>query len=955
LERPLEAAKPLLDQDQERLQEWRKHGQPKLADILHEIHLDVVYQSGSGAYLEYEHPTRGRVRVLDLLSGYGAGLLGHQPPALVEIARASLDEGLSLNTQASCRPWSSLLCTKLSHLLREATTQDYVVHLLNTGSESVEAAIRHAELLRRGNRDTLLRQLQTRTKALENSWSRMTVHEQDELRARACKAWQEAGLAVPAHWTKEDSIDLPEFLFAQGATFLKANPVFFALEESYHGSGCGAAKLSHGERYRKGLESIGLDVRFVPPAEPECLANALKELQLSILVPRLRKSGQWDFRVSRVQRGCALFLEVIQGEGGIRPVPTDSLQRLASLAQEHGVSLIVDEIQTGLGRTGALFAFPSHELRPDIVLLSKVLGGGMVKVAACAIAKNQYCDDFSLQHMSTFAGDDASSRMACGVLELLTDESRGLLERVRMLGEELLAGLRQIQMRYPQAIQAVRGCGLMLGMELASQAESSSPTLRALDETDALGLVACGWLLHEENLRVAPATRQARTLRIQPSLCLDHADVNSVLAGIEGLCQILAQGDAAKLTRFVHQNGKVSSAPQEVLDAQHREAAAQDQAPDLYQGTSYVTKHTWSEHPQPEIPRVAFLGHPIDVESMRGFDPALAELSDEALQRMFGGRAGQPESYPQRRFRIRSLTGDEVDAVVFSWQLLPQAWMQARHDRALRSRLVKSIEETLDQVQAAGCEVAGFGAYTSILTGACTEVRRQNLSVTSGNGLTAGIADRALRQACEQQGMDLSMQPIAVVGATGNIGLVHAQLLAPDVQQLTLIGPPGSEPRLAAIRQELEADPSCRAQIHCSTDPARIRACPIVVSATNVPKPLFGADDFAPGPGVFLDVSVPSDLKVGAVTARPDIRFLQGGIIRLPHGAEETSRLELPGWQLPTGYSYACLAETLLLGLDCARPDYSCGPLAVNDVLEMLALADRHGFQVGMLPTPERK
>lgn len=927
----LHAGLPLQEDEAPLLDGFRNVGRRKLADILRGIRLDVVYRYAHGAHMEYLDSQGTPIRVLDLLSGYGAGLLGHNPTALVRIAEASLKEGISLNAQASCRGWSSKLCTNLSSLLKQKVGRDYLIHLLNTGSEVSEAAVHHAELVRRERAKLFTRKAEANLERLRAAWPSLSPETKSKF--LVCGEPMYAALSV------REGLDAA----------LKASPVFFALEDGYHGSGCASAQLSHGERYRSGLSQAGMEVRFVDTADVAGFGKELESLSMEFAYPVVDRKGQWGLKTERLSRATALFLEVIQGEGGIYEVSTDALQGFAALAKQHRVALVVDEIQTGLGRCGRMLALEGAGIKPEVILLSKVLGGGMAKIAACAIARDFYHDDFSIKNISTFAEDDASSRIACGVLELLESPQLNVLSRVRSLGSQLKLGLNELQKRWPQVIHQVRGQGLMLGIEFASQEASPSPMIRALDATEALAMTACGWFLHEHQIRVAPATRQARTLRVQPSVCITEADVELTLQAFDSFCRMIASADALGLTRFLHQESPERSIEKSASEIQQAGSNSLCLAPDLDVGTSYGVRHRLQVEANPKVPRIAFLGHPIDPHSVRGVEPQFAGLSDAALVEMLDRMTGSPQTYPQRRFRVESTQGKLVDAVVHSWQPLPSTWMRARRDRGLRSRLRDSIHDALEESIEEGCRVVGFGAFTSIFTSSCDDVRNNRVYVTSGNGLTAGMADRAVREACEEQGIDLAQAKVAVVGATGNIGTVHAQLLAPDVKKLVLIGPDGSLPRLEELRARiLIAEPS-GVEVVCSTEASSIKECCVVISATNTARPLFRGQDFCPGPGIFLDVSVPSDLHPGCAEERSDILFLKGGVVQLPKGKEGLSNLELPGWHLPTGHVYACLAETLLLGLDEVERDFSCGPLVVEDVRDILTLADRHGFVLGSI------
>src|SRR5215213_7606798 len=127
---------------------FRTHLRPHVARLLAAVGLDVVYTHGEGDFLTYRDD-RGRERVvLDMLGGYGAALFGHNHPELVARAREVLDARRPFVSQASARPYAGLLGERLSALVGRATGQDYVVTLANSGTEAVEAAIKHAELER---------------------------------------------------------------------------------------------------------------------------------------------------------------------------------------------------------------------------------------------------------------------------------------------------------------------------------------------------------------------------------------------------------------------------------------------------------------------------------------------------------------------------------------------------------------------------------------------------------------------------------------------------------------------------------------------------------------------------------------------------------------------------------------------------------------------------------------
>ncbi|MFI4938706.1 MAG: ornithine--oxo-acid transaminase [Candidatus Berkiellales bacterium] len=158
---------------------------------------------------------------------------------------------------------------------------------------------------------------------------------------------------------------------------------------------------------------------------------------------------------------CAFLIEPIQGESGIHVPPKGWLKKCHQICQENNVLLIVDEVQSGLGRTGKLFAFQHEGIQPDGLILGKGLGGGILPTSAFLGRKDLMNVFTPGSHGSTFGGNPLATRMAFEVLTLLEQEK--LVENSAVLGEKLLQGLRDIK---SPLIKEVRGKGLWAGVEI---------------------------------------------------------------------------------------------------------------------------------------------------------------------------------------------------------------------------------------------------------------------------------------------------------------------------------------------------------------------------------------------------------------------------------------------------------------------------------------------------------
>ncbi|HTO77485.1 MAG TPA: acetylornithine/succinylornithine family transaminase [Thermoanaerobaculia bacterium] len=215
-----------------------------------------------------------------------------------------------------------------------------------------------------------------------------------------------------------------------------------ALEESFHGRTFGALSVTGHAAYRAPFVPLLPGARFVPPNDEAALSDAISD------------------------RTSAIVLEPVLGEGGVIPLTAAYLKTARALADRFGATLVFDEIQCGLGRTGTLFAFEAAAVRPDVLTLAKPLGGGL-PLGATLLGPAFDALIGPGQHGSTFGGNPVACRLGLAVLDEI--EEAGLLDRVARLGEWLSAKLERLRRRVP-AIVDVRGRGLMWGIELDREA-----------------------------------------------------------------------------------------------------------------------------------------------------------------------------------------------------------------------------------------------------------------------------------------------------------------------------------------------------------------------------------------------------------------------------------------------------------------------------------------------------
>lgn len=241
--------------------------------------------------------------------------------------------------------------------------------------------------------------------------------------------------------------------FARAST---GRPEIIAAMRGFHGRTLGALSATWNPKYREPFEPLVPGFTHVPYNDAAALDGAVSE------------------------RTAAVLLEVVQGEGGVRPGTGEFLRRAQAICRERGALFIVDEVQTGFGRTGRLFACEHDDLRPDILCLAKSMAGGLPMGATVCTERASAVPKMS--HGSTFGGNPVMCAAALAAIRVIREER--LPERARDLGQYFMQRLEEIK---TSEVREVRGLGLMIGVELKGKV---TPLLRGLMARGVLALPA---------------------------------------------------------------------------------------------------------------------------------------------------------------------------------------------------------------------------------------------------------------------------------------------------------------------------------------------------------------------------------------------------------------------------------------------------------------------------------
>ena len=229
----------------------------------------------------------------------------------------------------------------------------------------------------------------------------------------------------------------------------RAKSTIIAFTGGFHGRGYGALSIMDKPKYKEGMGPFLDNTNVIPFNDINALTEAVDE------------------------NTAGVFLEFLQGEGGVRWAEPSFVERLSELREQFGFLIVADEVQAGCGRTGRFFSFEHFGLRPDVVTTAKVVGGGLPLGAI--LTTEELTDVWDVgRHGTTFGGNAVACAAGSALLDLIEE---GLMERVETSGRLLIKQLQDLHNDFPEKIVAVRGAGGMIGLELN---EDAAPVVERL-------------------------------------------------------------------------------------------------------------------------------------------------------------------------------------------------------------------------------------------------------------------------------------------------------------------------------------------------------------------------------------------------------------------------------------------------------------------------------------------
>ena len=937
---------------------YSKYSRPGLSKLLKTLRMQQCYTRAQSNSLFYNNDGK-EIEVLDALGGFGACIFGHNHEPLVNKYQDMLLKQVPFLAQASTRVNTALLGDSLNRLLYSRFNDNFISITLNTGADAVEAAIKHSELVRKKKLNKLISSVRQDMSLIRKKLRHQTIVIPESTIRDITKSIQ------PIETIEDALTEIESYLKRIELT----RPATLSVKRAYHGKSTGALQLTHGEAYRKPFTSLGLDSHFVNPDSDNPFEHVIENYLLE--VPSLKHDGGiLEIEFTKFLNVNALFAEPLQGEGGIRPLSKAFLSECRDTADGYGFPLVFDEIQSGMGRTGTFLYCEQLGVKPDVVLLSKSLGGGMAKISVSAFSENIYDPDFDEIHSSTFAEDELSAGVALEALNLISEPE--LMAQAKHKGDYLKSQLSLVCKQYPEVAKEVRGEGLFLGFVFEEQQHSESFVIRFLSENGLLGYVVAGYLLHEHDIRIGSTLSDSHVLRIEPSLYITDEQCDRLIKGIGEAAEVLAKANAYQLTKYM-------------IALEKNNAPIAD-----FRGKNCGRLPSY----EPGLPTVTFVATPASAVHVMDSDESLKLYTPRQVVDLLAQIVEVLGPVETETRTIQSITGKKINFRMLILMYDP-VFISKRLASGYLSDILENIRDVQQDCESLHHTVLGLGSYTSIVSHNGMDLISDDISITTGNALTVGMGARAILKSSDEHAIDLAQSTMAVLGAGGNIGSVYSEVLADHVPRLLLIG---RENRLARLYQtalsiykqahesivnkqvktnsiaEFLQDHSIyldwvslsddslesfevlmnrlnqalgnEAPVHVTDDMTLLSSANLILTCSNAPAPIVFPNMIGKQKTIICDVSVPQDVDDSVGHECENVELIRGGLVKLPLNPEI---LWMGNQCLGSGVSYACMAETMLLGLEGRKEHGSYGKISKQEVNSILDIADLHGFELAKI------
>jgi acetylornithine/succinyldiaminopimelate/putrescine aminotransferase/predicted amino acid dehydrogenase len=658
---------------------------------------------------------------------------------------------------------------------------------------------------------------------------------------------------------------------------------------------------------------------------------------------------------------AALLVETIQVESGINVAPAGYLAAALKLCHRFGALLIVDEVRIALGRTGTLFACEAEGITPDILALGNALGGELISIGACLYSPAVYTEHFDLRQEAAFAPNALAFRAMLATINELSRDDQRLVHQAGTVGHRIRQQLEELRSEFPMLVAAIRGRGLMLGMELNLDhiVKTQTGILAIYQDQGILLHVMLSYLLNAEHVHIMPSFRHGSVLRLEPPLAANAEFCYQMIDALRRLLDALQRGDAGELIAHFMEGARLAKALRPNRQKRH------------YVAQSPVSPRLARSENQ--CNRFAYVVHLLSMSDMRRFDPSLEPFSDAQVEQFRKRMASVTKPIPLDKIVVNRPGGRFAEGELILLPHLPSELLALSGKEA-----VNLVQSAADLGVARGARVVGLGGFSSIISyGGNALEQRPGVTVTSGNSLTTWAAMRSVEAACARRGLAMPECTVAIVGANGAIGHALSLLFAERAGELILLGNPRNPEASLRKLQRVAADcrrhvtslaaggrhftpgtlaaeivsrlgsgnahdPELEARMTLTTEiDQQLPRAHVVLTATKAVLPFIAPRHLREG-ALVCDVSRPFNVAPEVPRRRPDLCLVSGGLIRIPGSStlgyiEERDRPKV---------LMSCAAETILLALSGYQSSHLCGRLEIETIDDIGRQAESFGFSV---------
>nr|WP_321411747.1 aminotransferase class III-fold pyridoxal phosphate-dependent enzyme [uncultured Carboxylicivirga sp.] len=862
---------------EEQVTSFSYYHNPRMGEMLKALGMDYTYHRAKKDSL-FTMKNDEEVEILDFTGGFGTNLLGHNNSQLKETLSDFIShDQIPLSDQGSIQRPIGELAQKLNDIVGKSTGKVFNVLFGSTGSEAVELALHHAYL----------------------EW----VNQFDKIKENQYRQFgAEAGSLLSEIWDENYTI------------IKETKPSFISLKEGFHGHTLGSRNfLGNNKKRQKFSAILGFNTIFIDD-KAEDWKERLEEaigvytIQLKQIVYRNKELIVEKFAFDSVVGAIA---EPIVGEGGIRCVDYNVLQQLS----EYSFPLIIDEIQSGLGRSGSFLA--SEGIKGDYYLFAKALGGNYQKISAVLIDKQHYYEKFTDYYSSTFANSGLAASMAIATLDII--EKEYLADKCTEKGAFIQSELDKLRHRYPEIIQKIEGKGLMQGIWFCDFSKQSNFLLRCFYNEKNLGLLFSSYLLNRFNIRILPSLSAPNVLRVEPSAYITNEEVLKLVEAFDQLCNDIRENNMYSLVKslmsddpFLDNKGMIVS---DFLNTEIEEPA---------EGAEKVAMIAHFVHPTLEL---------------RNLGEEYCKASDTGLWLLFNKLQVLMQMKPVVLFSKNILK----NKIHFSLILLPvdSAILEKYYRQNKQSEIIKHVQKCVDLAVSLGIKTISLGAYTSIISNnGLSLVNSNDIKIITGNTLTAACGIKRIVETIHAMKMNKEIRG-AIIGAAGNIGsIITERLVGEDInwEEIILLG--RNQNKLNQLLGDLKTELNDNVdKVRIGVGMDELKNCNLIITASNTNDPLVYPHHVSNNEKIVIcDVSVPSAIS-------EDVQIMEN-VTYLSFG----SRITLPGEKdffmgskTAKGTIYCCGAEAILNGLEPIQSSL-IGKISREGVEEVTRLARKYHF-----------